>query len=89
MESETVTAILRILTGMSIHRQSNLNRAKTIKIVQINVSKMRINFLFLRISSLISKNRTENTICTMDDVRGDILGPPHGTTPAAVTANKN
>ena len=28
-------------------------------------------------------------ICTMGDVRGDILGPPHGTTPAAVIANKN
>ena len=27
-------------------------------------------------------------ICTMDDVRGDFLGPPHGTTPAAVIANK-
>ena len=25
----------------------------------------------------------------MDDVRGDFLGPPHGTTPAAVIANKN
>ena len=25
----------------------------------------------------------------MDDVRGDILRPPHGTTPAAVIANKN
>ena len=24
----------------------------------------------------------------MDDVRGDFLGPPHGTTPAAVTAKK-
>ena len=24
----------------------------------------------------------------MDDVRGDILGPPHGTTPAAVIAYK-
>ena len=23
----------------------------------------------------------------MDDVRGDFLGPPHGTTPAAVIAN--
>ena len=29
-----------------------------------------------------------NKICTMDDVRGDLLGPPHGTTPAAVIANK-
>ena len=25
----------------------------------------------------------------MDDVQGDFLGPPHGTTPAAVIANKN
>ena len=25
----------------------------------------------------------------MDDVRGDFLRPPHGTTPAAVIANKN
>ena len=24
----------------------------------------------------------------MDDVRGDVLGPPHGTTPAAVKENK-
>ena len=28
-------------------------------------------------------------ICTVDDVRGDFLGPPHVTTPAAVIANKN
>ena len=28
-------------------------------------------------------------ICTMDDVRGNFLGPPHGTTPAAVIANTN
>ena len=25
----------------------------------------------------------------MNDVRGNFLGPPHGTTPAAVIANKN
>ena len=25
----------------------------------------------------------------MDDVRGDFLGPPHGTTPAAVIGYKN
>ena len=30
----------------------------------------------------------KNIICTMDDVRGDFLGPPHGTTPAAEIANK-
>ena len=34
-------------------------------------------------------DQKENIICTMDDVRGDFLGPPHGTTPAAVIANKN
>ena len=28
-------------------------------------------------------------ICTMDDVQGDILGPQHCTTPAAVITNKN
>ena len=27
--------------------------------------------------------------CTMDDVRCRFLGLPHGTTPAAVTTNKN
>ena len=31
----------------------------------------------------------ENIICTKDDVRGDFLGPPHGTTPGAVIATKN
>ena len=35
------------------------------------------------------KGPNENIICTMDDVRGDFLGPPHGTTPAAVIADKN
>ena len=35
------------------------------------------------------KGSKENIICTMGDVRGDFLGPPHGTTPAAVIANKN
>ena len=56
-----------------------------IKIVQMNVSKLHV---FLRISSLITKDQTENIICTMDDVWGDFLGLPHGTTPAAVLANK-
>ena len=28
----------------------------------------------------------KNITCTMDDVRGDFLGQPHGTTPAAVIA---
>ena len=48
-----------------------------------------MNVNLYRISdSLISKDKKENIICTMDDVRGDILGPPHGTTPAAVIAYK-
>ena len=47
-----------------------------------------IHFCVLRIPSLISKDHKENIICTIDDVRGDFLGPPHGTTPAAVIANK-
>ena len=38
--------------------------------------------------SLISKDQKENIICTMDDVRGDFLRPPHGTTPAVVITNK-
>ena len=33
-------------------------------------------------------DRKKNIICTIDDVRGDFLGPLHGTTPAAVIANK-
>ena len=36
---------------------------------------------------MISKDQKENIICTMDGVRGDVLGPPHGTTPAVVIAN--
>ena len=52
-------------------------------------SKPMIIFLFLKISSLSSKDQKEKIVCTMDDVRGDFLGPPHGTTPAAVIANKN
>ena len=46
-------------------------------------------FEILQIYSLIPKDQKKNIICTMDDVRGDFLGPPHGTTPAAVIANKN
>ena len=46
-------------------------------------------FEILQIVSLISKDQKKNIICTMDDVRGDFLGPPHGTTPAAVIATKN
>ena len=30
------------------------------------------------------KRQKENIICTMEDVLEDLIGPPHGTTPAAV-----
>ena len=45
-----------------------------------NESKPMINFCFLTIHLLISKGQRENIICTIEDVRGDLLGPPHGTT---------
>ena len=35
------------------------------------------------------KGPQKNAICTKDDVRGDVLGPLHGTTQAAIIANKN
>ena len=54
-----------------------------------NESEPIIIFRFLRIPSLFSKDQKENIICTMDDIRGDFLRPPHGTTPAAVIENKN
>ena len=36
---------------------------------------MIIFFWLLRTPSLISKVQKENIICTIDDVRGDVLGP--------------
>ena len=44
-----------------------------------------------RIKGFISQVRNLNVVAqnrTMNDVRGDFLGPPHGTTPAALIANK-
>ena len=38
-----------------------------------------MNFKFLRMPWLILKDQKENIICTIDDERGDFLGPPHGT----------
>ena len=37
MEPEIVTAILRILTGMSIHGQANPNRAKRLRLISQNI----------------------------------------------------
>ena len=55
----------------------------------MNLNRSILIFCFLKIPSLISKDLKENIICTMDDERGDFLGPPHGTPPAAAIANKN
>ena len=42
----------------------------------LNVGKLIIYFfLFLRISYLILIDQNENIICTVDDLRGDLLGP--------------
>ena len=54
----------------------------------VNESIPKIIFRFLRIPSLTSNDQKENINCTMNDVRGDCLRPPHGTTPAAVIENK-
>ena len=53
-----------------------------------NQSKPKIIFCFLKIPSLISKDQKEkNIIGTMDDVRGDVLRPPHGHTICVINAN--
>ena len=54
---------------------------------------MNLNRLCFLISQNISADlkgpKRKNINCTMDDIRGLFLGMPHGTTPAAVTTNKN
>ena len=39
--------------------------------------------------STVLKGPKEKLNCTMDDVPGYFLGPPHSTMPAAFTASKN
>ena len=56
----------KILTGAKL-----LLISTYIKRWSENESKPIMNFRFLRIPSLISKDQKENIICTMDDVRGD------------------
>ena len=68
----------------SPYKKTSINRTKYIKRWFENESKPLMNFRFLRIPLSISKNQKEYIICTMDDVRGDFLGPPHGTTPAVI-----
>ena len=42
---------------------------------------------YIILISLTLKDQKEHIICTMDDVRRDVLGPPHDTTPATVIAS--
>ena len=42
------------------------------------------NFNTLNILTDLKRTERNNIICTMNDVRGDFLGQPHGTMPAAV-----
>ena len=83
------TVILQLSTGLSIQKLVLSKPSQIYKRWLENESVPIIYFRFLRIRSQISKDQRENIICTIDDVRGDILGPPHGSTPAAVIANKN
>ena len=49
-----------------------------------------MNFLISQNTLTDLKGEKENIICTIDTiVRGDFLGPPHGTSPATGIANKN
>ena len=50
----------------------------------LNVSVLNTLIIFTDLKGPINKT----IICTMYDVRGDFLGPPHATTPVAVIANK-
>ena len=51
---------------------------------------MNINLSNFLISQNISADlKGPKVNCTIDDVRGRFIGLPHGTTPAAVTKNKN
>ena len=76
MEPKGIPVNLRLSRGWSYYP----NEAKYFKRWLEHEFKLIINFRFLRISSLISKEQKENIICTMYDVRGDLFGQPHGTT---------
>ena len=47
------------------------------------------NFLISQNTLADLKGHKGKIICSVDDVRRDLLGSPHGTTPAAVIANKS
>ena len=60
-------------------------RGQIIETLFKNGSKRK---LFDTLNILTDLKGPKNIICTMDDVRGDVLGPLNGTTPASVIANK-
>ena len=57
------------------------------------ITLRRIMFLIKNVLKILNiftdfKGPKGDKICTMGGVRGDCLGPPHGTTPAALIANE-
>ena len=50
---------------------------------------LKVSFLnTLNVFADIKRPKEKYNLLYMDDVRGDLLGPPHNTTPAAVIAKK-
>ena len=62
-------------------------RGEMTKTILEDGSKRTI-FSTLNILTALKEPKRNNIICTMDDVRGDYLWPPHRTKPAAVIAHK-
>ena len=71
----------------SVRRTRRQREKKSTMMVLLYIYS-KISGVRLPICPVISKNLNKNIICTMDDVRGDFLGPPHDTTPGLVIANK-
>ena len=78
-ESQTFCCNLKNLPLCSLNQRLIFpkwpNNQNTVKKMILNIQIFEI----LHIYSLIPKDQKKNIICTMDDVRGDFLGPPHGT----------
>ena len=89
MEPMRITVILHLSTAWSIQRLVNSKWGLTLKPCLENESKPIIIFFISQDILADLKGPKGKIICTMYDVRGDFLGPPHGTTPASVIRNKN
>ena len=71
--------------SVSISPRNLYNSLNSIKEKVMIKNKGLNQSIFLIFQNILSdlKRQKGNAICTMDDVRGDVLRPPHGTTPAA------